>query len=698
MSNTIISYFDEEIIGQPVQHLAWHCRLYTLLVPMKKSSNINIFEQTLLRLIAERVDSMENLVKITGLSAGFVQLITWRLQSLNLINKFLILTDKGKEAVSLFNTVSKDSELNKITILVESHTGNILDIVGNDNVNRKIIVQDEYDGRIKVTLGSKGRSNNISLIKIGDTHKSAETPSLFEVKTVFNNFQKRMLNANSLTREEFDIQNLVPHQSFDGIFLCSEPINIFLHCAVYFDSNSNFLFVKDGIGYSQTLTNILPKEIKRDIKNRLIAREINYSDQNGDVSNNIIISNLKEIKRLKKHIDDYNKGSISKNKKQFYHSNQKELVKVLYDTIEYALSELHRTHPFDEWPSFVKDDCNKNYISLQKILIDKCNVSRTAQLEKMLIILSNVNYGQVKSLNYGNMSLMPLLVKSIYSSVNLDNYAFSHLLKVYPNIFDYLHRLHGLRNSVSHGDNIKFLEYDDILDIYKIGLETIRILSPKSNLSIKDLLDNNEDLSQKYLKADVRLFTHFPNFLPEKVRNNLFVLFELNYYGKHINEKYYEIIQNSDKLRYIRQLSASIEKTLLYQIENFVLKYGNVKKFDLKSFNLWLAENKFNTDKILNKKLQNLNKKHIVRISQKVGKLVLFDLLIYYLILSFLYDDINIQTLNSQNINIVDLIANIHRLRGHNNVLTDEFKNMADENLLNLQQKTFLTIQILTQP
>lgn len=700
MSPNIISYFHVEMTDGAVIHLAWPCRLFKILVPIKKNSNFDVFEKTILQLIHEHVSDVDALHKTTGLPMDFIKLIVQRLHSLGLVEKNLKLTERGKEAVLLIDTIQSQKEWTSIGILVENHTGKILDIIGNDDVNKFVCIDGNYGDNVGIILGTSGESKNINLKKIreisSDKYKEI---NVIEIKSTFKKFQKRILGCkNTDFLDNFPLNGLSLHSSFDEIKYISEPIDVYLHCIVRFNEGNNFIYVEDGFGYSQILTNALPKDIKNDVRNRLLIKTkdkiSSYSQSN---KSDIIFNNIKALNNLFKKIQSYTQQEQSKNKNQELLSNQQEFIKLLYDTIEHSFAYVNTTRVFNEWASCIKDSSADNYKQIKHIFIHKFKLKITDDMEKVLMQLSKVSYGQVNSLYFGNVSLIPLLVKSIYACQVLDNHPLIVLLKLQPDLFINLHKLHQLRNKISHGNKLKSLPQDLVSRINEFGIDIVKLLYPKLILTDKENIHYyDRELSQKYLKAEIRLNKHFQDLIPELVRDNLFRLFGLDYVEKDINKQSKEIITETDKLKYIVYLSSSIEKALVFQIE-YLMGMGSIPNYQEKEFLEWLDVNKINISATLEKKIKKINQSKIRKMYEYTNTLALLDLFIFYLFLSMSFNDLSLQIMINQEINISETIVKIHQFRGHGNNITDEFCQVNDAQIIKLQEDTFLIIQILTQ-
>lgn len=701
MINTpVISYFDSDKIGN-LQQLAWPCQLHKLLVPVNKQPQINIFEQTILQLIDEGIDSIERLSQITGLSKDFVRFIVQRLRFLELLDSYLDLTTGGKDAISALDEIQKQGENKVIGVLVENVTGKLLDIVVTNEAYNQLIVKEYDNNRISAFIGSSGKSREIRLKIVGKTPKAnVMNISTANVKNVFNNFHKRLYNGNSpITAENFESANLMLHRNFEYIEFNGEPIDVYLHCAVFFDKRSNFVSVEDGFGYSLALTKSLPKDVSNYVKNKVNIYELKNKPTDGrkikqkEIEADSILSELTSSQKLFATIVSHNQNpNKTTNEIQDNYTNERELFKSLYDAIEHTLAYVNHQRKFDEWGSYIKESHKKNYENLRNILLNKLNFNDS---EKMLRQLAKVNYGQVESISHGTISLMPLLVKNIYASQNLDNHPFSTLAALEPNLFNVLHRLKGLRNIVSHGERSRELSFDKVKNIYETMIKVITFLYPKS-LKIEVMpTQDNDKISQKFIKAELQLHSYFQYQLPESVRENLFRLFELDYDEIELNGQITEIITHEDRLKYIRHLSASLEKTLKYKIgqstrKNIKFEYRDVE------FQQFVKANSHPLDKSLQKKIDTLDSRKVRQLNENVNNLPLMDLLLFYLLLEQSEQSQSLELLRNQSVNIIDVTIKIHQLRGHNNLITAEFEKISDSALIKLQQQVFLIINILT--
>lgn len=708
ITTPVINYFDKAP-SEKFHRLAWSCQLHHFLVPIKKNAPVNIFEETILKLIKEGVDSVEKLSQTTGLSKDFIGFIVQRLRSLELLDLYLSLTDSGNQAINALETIQVEGEPAVIGILVENITSKLLDIIVIDYSNHTLPVEKYSGDTVFVSIGSAGTAQTLNLKIVGNhTNSDNKNISTMDVKTIFRKFQKRLYShKNPITAENSESANLTLHRSFEQVETVGQPLNVYLYCMAFFDKNSNFISVQDGFGYSLALTSALPKNISHYIKQKELMYEIKNEQRDAteeqvsqekrrqrEIKKDNILRELMASEEFFGKIENYyrNSTSNSTNKTKQKQSNERELFKSLYDAIEHTLAYVNHQRKFEEWGSFVKQSHKKNYANLIHIVLNELNFNNN---EPMFRQLAKVTYGQVNSLSQGNVSLMPLLVKNIYASQNLENHPFSTLATVEPNLFNLLYRLKGLRNTVSHGEQFREMGFDEINSLYIRVKKVITFLYPKS---VKIQVTSTQDMgniSQELLKAELRLDTHFSYTLPEMVRENLFRLFKLSYEEIELKGKSTEVVINADKLKYIRHLSASFEKTLQHKILQSIRQKSEIL-YHHNEFEQFLKDNHIQANRSLQKKLDALDSRKVKKLFETIHQLTLLDLLIVYLLLENAGQSQSLQLLHAQSVNIVSVAMQIHQLRGHNNAITAEFEQLSNADLIKLQQQVFLIINILT--
>lgn len=689
MSNisTMISYVSEYEHQQT--HLAWPCKLYKVIVPVEQKQTINLFEETILSLMAENLVETKALSDYIGLPVEFVRFVKERLKHTELIDKRLQLTEKGKKAISLLNEQVNTGREESLNIYVDLISGQTLDVVSVGTVRTKDFDHAE-NHRVELNFGTVGKSKRIQAmtLKYQSAHlKLALNTS--EIHKTFKKFQKRQKNLNFHPEEQQDLNiDLLP-SSFTQISSISEAEIVYLHCLASLDQSTNRIVVSDGLGYSRLLSNYLPKENERQIKKRFLSQNVTPVAKISQ-EKVLIIDNLEQIFKLKSELDYLLQQTLNTNIDGAMIDKHYELLKILYDTLEHALYDLDQQFKYSDYKNNITldDDVQKNSQYLAQCA-HKLGFKISEEIQQELFY---VTFGQVKAIDFGKKVLKPLLAKHLSTSHILHQHPFKNIAGENHLVLESIRQLHRLRNKSAHAEffnkiNLKFFTklYEDIIKIiFIIYPQAQNVKNTQNNITLNDI-------SQQNLRAELRLDQYFPNYLPNLVYAKLLHLFKLPMSINKIQGKEIELIENGQRKDYLLRLTVSLEATLKYALQNLSINVGNLSFIEKAQREVFLS---ILNDAPIPKVISKIKIHQIKYVMQSTNGTLLPLMSAFFIVLYIEYSDI-FQEMMNQFPHIFEDFILLHELRDHGNQVTERLENLSVEELMKLQCTIFNLIKFI---
>ena len=554
-------------------HLAWPCRLYKVIVPVEQKQTINLFEETILSLMAENLVDTKELSDYIGLPVEFVRFVKERLKHIELIDKRSQLTDKGKKAISILDEKIKTGREESLNIYVDLISGQTLDIVSVGSVRNKDFDHAE-NYRVEFNLGTVGKNKRTQAMTLKYQSENLKPVlSTSEIHKTFKRFQKRQKNLNFNSEEQQDLNiDLLP-SSFSQISFMSEAEIVYLHCVASLDQATNRIIVSDGLGYSRLLSNYLPKENARQIKKRFLSQNIRpiakISQENG-----LIISNLEKNFKLKNEIDELLQQTLTTNIDEAIVEKNYELLKLLYDTLEHTLYGLDRQLQHSDYKNsmYLDDDSQKNSQYLAQCA-QKIGFTVSEEVRKELL---HVTFGQVKAIDFGTKVLKPLLAKHLSISHLLHHHPFKNIVGENHLILESIRQLHKFRNKSAHAEFFNKINSSFFTRLYEDIIKVIFIIYPQAH-NVKNIQHNItlNTISQQNLRAELRLDQYFPEYIPNLVYSKLLHLFKLPMNVNKVDGAEIEIVEMSQRNDYILRLTVSLEATLKYALQKLSINVGS---------------------------------------------------------------------------------------------------------------------------
>jgi len=515
------------------QNILWPCHAYSISIPQKKKSKLNIFEETVLKMIAVELGDTEKLASLLCVEEELVSFIQNRLVQLDLLTDRFDLTATGEDLVTIWqNKTGDDLEYISATVFVDLLSGNTLPYLHIGEIVFQPIKKISNES-IRFEKGSSGRSDDIDAIKIGLSKDAywRTKPTANNIVKVSREYKKRYRQYALLNpQNEIDQPPSIPKA--EAISIQDSPELVYLHCQLIMQKgNSDVLLITDGFGFgfSDVFANYLQQQDWNWItkfKQKAVV-DVNGGANQGTSETTInkpfkypdISKHLKRCKKSLDTIENTENNSDGENKKKRETENT---IKNLYIALEYCLRQVVVNHPVPEWQSILSSQDYKENESLLYQFAEKIGLTVTCKEKPIL----QVKAGAIKQIEHGKTELQPLLALAITGASNQSGYPFNHLAKKYPLALKLLIDLKKLRDPIAHGkSDEEAIGYKEL----KISFETISDIIFTLLPDIKGDYDSfmNEsyivsaEVDQDRLKAIISLEDHFTLPMASSMEKNL---------------------------------------------------------------------------------------------------------------------------------------------------------------------------------
>ncbi|MDQ7073587.1 MAG: hypothetical protein Q9O24_00065 [Gammaproteobacteria bacterium] len=501
--------------------ILWPCHAYSISIPQKKKSKLNIFEETVLKMIAVESGDSEKLASLLCIEKELVSFIQNRLVQLDLLTDRFDLTKTGTELITIWqNKTEDDLEYISATVFMDLLSGQTLSYLHIGELafqSIKIIAKD----KTTFEKGSSGTSYDISATKIGPLKGACwnSKPTANDIVKVSREYKKRYTQYALLNpQSEQDQPPSIPKA--EAISIQDSPELVYLHCQLIMQKgNSDDLLITDGFGFgfSDSFSNYLQKQdwnwitnFKRKAMIAVSGKDKKHASQNTRNKSFIYPDISKCLNRCKKSLDEIqnteNNSDGEKNKER----ETENTIKNLYVALEYCFRQVVVNHPVPEWQSILSSQDYKENENLLHQFAEKIGLIVTHKEKPIL----QVKAGAIKQIEYGKTELQPLLALAITGASNQSDHPFNHLAKQYPLALKLFLELKRLRDPIAHGKSDEVaIEYKEL----KINFETISDIILTLLPDIKGDYDSfmnesytvSNEIDQDRLKAVILLEKNF---------------------------------------------------------------------------------------------------------------------------------------------------------------------------------------------
>lgn len=643
------------------QDIFLNCHRYEIILRIKKKSNnnLNIFETTILKLLAYNKSYTPNdIAQKIGLKTELVSFVIQRLKELNLIDEKKNLTHIAEEYLKGFSEKEEELETKKMNIFVNKFNGELLPYIHNlDFKNNLVEMVAEYKGKnfLKVTFGNAGNSEYIEGFYVDDKISNQRYIDQNEIKKLIQRY-------NKIAKFDDRFEEIVYDPNYH-IDICYVD-NVILHLkSLIQDGNIDYTIFSDGFVFSlDSVSKCIKLEFPEIIDN--IKKSANKSEEDENIS-----SNKDDKKQNKKYDDLYHRLEfIQKQKihaktpdelKQQKEDNNKNMLNCYYSII-LALDYHYRNNKLkQESLENILNNSNKENNELISKFLNNYNIEKHKNTIK--VDTSKINH-YIKS-NEDNeinkdIDLDTILGLCLLEASENEKSKMINLINEQYDLFDFLEKLKTDVRSLRHTNK----NIETILNINKVSKKTLLIINTllidfeKEN----NIKKNKLNISQSRLNAQ--------NSLSNEIGYEFFYSLD-----ESIKDELCKISSDktNDKLPryndYVICIAKSIEMILLDYIENMNINSNITKEILIKDI-----ESMFNIK--LNKTFITVREDNIIKaLKKQKSTLGAYTLVV----LRFIDDDTRRMLIERD---FIKDISNIIDLRGHGNknLFNCEYKELSE--------------------
>lgn len=444
--------------------ILWPCLAFNVTVPIQKEKDLNIFEETVLKMIDVETSETEKLSELLSLKPQLIEFIKSRLVELNLITDRFELTADGLELIEHFD--KEENEYEVVTLFVNMVSGELFPVVVE---NLEFIRDYNINGnQVTFNIGTSGNPREIRAKKIRYSfeHKNKILSNEDVIKTV-NSFRKLYNRFSSVIGSKIKLPKFA--KKMGRITINQKPEEVYMHCKVIIPKGNSDFLVTDpfGFDFSTQLTKNIQNEdndgFLKALRNRAESLIMEENNQKTDKEDNewykglFSIEILNRYRTLKRHLEKVEDNYLKSKEKvkntddeKRIKDNQSKMVQSLYQVMESVLKQIEKDYPSD--------------ISYKEIFASQSSKINQKMLEKFAIKVGfdipktksflNLQPNTVNSLNNGIVKV-ELMIALALSKANEDvNHPFYILAKNVPYFFDFMKKLKEYRDPVAHGDEL----------------------------------------------------------------------------------------------------------------------------------------------------------------------------------------------------------------------------------------------------
>jgi len=441
----------------------WPCHAFSISMPKKKRNELNIFEETVLRLTEPESGDTEAIAKLTGLGGDLVSFIQNRLLQLRLLDRRLLLSHLGSERMDrLENPASDAVEYITATVFRDLVTGRLLPYLETSELSYKTIVKQEIIREYKsgprrlvhFLIQPTRKSSELKALRIPSEPNDlrGKPPKAAEIIEAARKYSRKFLRHALQTQADLQPPPSIPRA--EAITVREEPEPVSLHCQILWQAGADNFIVTDGCGggFSDSFAAYIKKQdwpcliaLKEDsLPEKLKSAPREKAQNQKDYKYPKITNKMLEVDGFLKNLKEKEQPTTSDEKKEDM-KNRQGIATGLYDALEGALGECYADHivPEEENPFRLTAG---NEEALRKYA---ARIGFSVSPDNSIL---QANPAAIKRISEGQIDLRPLLAMLIAGASNNDRHPFRDFAAGDPDFLDFALQLKRLRDPAKHGD------------------------------------------------------------------------------------------------------------------------------------------------------------------------------------------------------------------------------------------------------
>ena len=529
------------VLGKKVDFFL-ECSSYDVILPVKVNgdSKLDVFEEAVLKLIAYKTTTSEDMADILCLTPDLINFIIIRLQEMELLqDNGRDLTDQGKKYIRVDEKISDDAnvEFAQAKVFVINQTGKILPYIQKgelisdpiDNIQGSLLTV-EY-GTVGNPIRIKGKilRQNRGEKKKGMLQSSAIRAAIDK----YNRIVRENMNYDFIEyAQEWAIENT----SSDDVYFHMQ--------AVVQNGNIDEILVSDGLVVNIDFVNDYIKKNHPDFisvvkeratKNIILDSEDEIDEETKPTSNykyrelKNLLSRIKSFSQVYEFADvedaNENNSFASRDENQMLQTEQKKFLLNCYSAFEWSLYYYDIKYPINSNVSSIVE--NQTAFQNANTLLQMAEKIGVVNLQGYEELLYSLDSNRIKRMFRTNTpELRVALSLAIVTSVHNSQCEFRVLFNKRPGLFRVLHNLFREHGDLAHQTFTNEIDKKRNREIYDLLIDFVTILQPDYDLGESNSEKTRREMSQisqDKLNAEVSLSKrlgalYYYNLLPETIK------------------------------------------------------------------------------------------------------------------------------------------------------------------------------------
>ena len=483
------------------QDILWPCLRFAVSLEAKAYQELNLFENTLLRLISEGSSGLNELSQQMGLSnkkerqSSLVEFLSLKLQQLGLITDRLRLTSEGKQVLDKIN--SNETKVVGATVYFDLINDCWLPMISRGEL-KPVGVELSENRLVEFSQGSAGKAKQIQALPILCEAVDKRAPTERDVVDIIKRSRQQSRKLNTY----------LSRSSNDGFVTRGGTISInpegelvYLHCYAFGVSGSNSYYVSDGFRstiqdrFTRSFNSYKKRESNPSIR-MACDRLRNKSKRDHQLQ---VTQESETLSSLYKKLTT-NKVKSAREQAE-YENNLISFISKSYSKLEQILAECYAFSKLKSCISELASDQQRNADLAIKIA-EKLGFELGSGM--LVNNLLKTNKGSVIHLNPEQPVMSPLLFCHLLAAREDTKQPMAKLAKEYPELLVDMATLRRWRNPIDHGD---MASIRDQIGDKQVELIYQRVSRVREILS-EWLEDNNNQVPEQTLpdwyKDDIR--------------------------------------------------------------------------------------------------------------------------------------------------------------------------------------------------
>lgn len=680
------------------QDILWPCHAFSISIPKKKQSRLNIFEETVLKITEIESGDTEKIALLTCLEKELVAFIQNRLNHLGLLNDRYELSEIGQELLNEWQNKSDGNlEYTVGTVFIDLLSGKLLPYVSTDQLSYKKISRIGDSGFIDFLINPTNEKSRVSARQIRPAKDSfwKTVPDSNDIIRAIREFKKKY-RRYALLNQAID-QYPPPLPMAEAISLRENPELVYLHCNVLIQIGNSDLLVTDGcgFGFSESFANYLTSQDWQwviDLKKKGIIDWLNPDVSNEEAENESSVADglkkypliARPLRRAQEYLSDAEKIKIdSSNDEQEFVRLTGLAIVALYEAIEWALRFVVSDNPVTHWERLFS---SQSYWESDKIL---CSFATKIgfDVSDSVKALLQVQPGKIRAIDRGVSEMQPLLALAIAGAINDPKHPLNNLAIEDSGCLSFINILKEVRDPVSHGNSTDVELSSETLEGYRD--RTARLI----HSLIPDITDDTytaktkqkRDIDQVRLKArielDKSLGLGFVQAVSPSLREELVKVTILSQR---------ETLDDEQLQLYINLLASIMQLSLFEVVKDRRSSVKNRTNLRDEAIEKIVQSEFYPTPDVIPEQISTVNTKRLYRTVQGSSTTLGAHLLAVFLLGS----ESELIQLQKSDPAFIDFVADLIRLRGHGNKQQSDF---SQDDMESLKKNVFKAIKIIAE-